>query len=524
VDRGDGERKAWLPAETLLLLGAMPLLGWAMLANPDRLNPDAVAYLTIARHWLEGNAALAVNGYWGPLFSWLVVPLLALAGDAMAAGRAVMAASALLYIAGGMLLLRVLGLPAAARLAGGLCLLATALGWSVAIMTPDLLVSGLLLLGMALALDARWRGSAARQLAAGVVFGLAYYAKAVALPLGFGLLLACAAWHAVAAGRLAIAGTLRSGAALLLVAAPWIIVLSLHYGTPGFGTSGAINFAIAGPESIRAAGGGLDPHHPAFTQFHAPRAGRVTAWEEPGETTYPSWSPLADAESARHLLWLFRANVAGALGTLRGYDVVPLGLAALLLAPLLAFGGARPWQLGVVPVAMVVAIYLPSIARGETRYFLPAYPFVLAAALGLACALAASARRAARLRAVAVALVAVAFLLPLRHDVALALTGRANQGLLAARAVVEAMRDGGVAGGIGSVGELGFAAIFAAFLLERPFIGTEAQLRDPAALIALGAGVLLVAPGGTADLALAADPRAARLTVATNAVAAWRLR
>src|SRR3954447_1440755 len=41
------------------------------------MNPDGVSYLTIARQYLDGHFADAINAYWSPLYSWLLVPLTA---------------------------------------------------------------------------------------------------------------------------------------------------------------------------------------------------------------------------------------------------------------------------------------------------------------------------------------------------------------------------------------------------------------------------------------------------------------
>ncbi|PWS36679.1 hypothetical protein DFH01_16225 [Falsiroseomonas bella] len=511
---------------TALLLTAAALLGLAAAANPDRFNPDAVAYLTLARHWREGAWDLATSGYWGPLLPWMVAALLPLTGDLLAAARLAMAASALVFLGGGLALLRATGLPAAAQAVGGLCLMGFALAWSIQIITPDLLVSGLLLAGLAAALRPGWPRRLAGQALAGLLLGLAYYAKAVALPLGLGLLVLCGLWHMVAwrAGWRGAWAALRSGVVMLLVAAPWIGLLSAQYSKPSFGTSGALNLAIAGPSYVAAAGDRFDPHHPAFTSFHAPRGGRVTAWEEPTEMAYVSWTPWADAASLRHFGRLIRYNAELSLRTLRGFDAFGLGLAALLLAPLAAVAGAQPWRMAVLPAAMVAAIYLPVLSNGEPRYLMLAYPLMFAAAAGIAFTLAGEGAWQGLRRALAALLLLVAFLLPLRHDVAVALLGRPNPALLAAREVAAAMQAQDVPGGVASVGELGFAAIFTAFLAERPFLGTEAALPPRERLAALQAGVLLVAPGGAADRALQAEPGAARLLPPGPTVAAWRLR
>lgn len=37
---------------------------------------DAIGYMEVAHHYIEGDLKLAVNGFWNPLHSWLVIPLI----------------------------------------------------------------------------------------------------------------------------------------------------------------------------------------------------------------------------------------------------------------------------------------------------------------------------------------------------------------------------------------------------------------------------------------------------------------
>jgi hypothetical protein len=251
----------------------------------------------------------------------------------------------------------------------------------------------------------------------------------------------------------------------------------------------------------------------------------VTAWEDATELPYRSWSPLADVAAARHMLRLIRHNLGLTLASLGGFDALGLGLAALLVAPFLAVGPPRPWRFAVVPAAMTAGIYLPALSNGETRYLMLCYPLALAAAGGLLFACRPAAPVLRRLHAAAaLLLLGGSFLVAQRHDLGVALTGRPNPAFVEAQQVAAAARTAGVSGGVASVGELGFAAIFTAFLLREPFLGTEAELPPPGRLQELGAALLLVARDGPAEAALAADPTAQRLPVAAATLSAWRLR
>ena len=45
---------------------------------PASLAPDVISYLSIGRDYAAGRWGEAINGYWGPLMSWLLAPLLAM--------------------------------------------------------------------------------------------------------------------------------------------------------------------------------------------------------------------------------------------------------------------------------------------------------------------------------------------------------------------------------------------------------------------------------------------------------------
>src|SRR5262245_36830863 len=57
------------------------LLLLAGLQNRHMLNPDATAYIQLARDYASGQFGVAVTGYWGPMLSWLMAPMIAVLQD-----------------------------------------------------------------------------------------------------------------------------------------------------------------------------------------------------------------------------------------------------------------------------------------------------------------------------------------------------------------------------------------------------------------------------------------------------------
>ena len=107
----------------------------------DQINPDGVAYLRIAGYYLTGDVGKAVSGYWSPLYSWLLMPWLAMGVPGLLATKLLAACLAVAWVMGVALLARRYAeSPVTRRL-----LVATAavsvLSWSIEIISPDLLLA-----------------------------------------------------------------------------------------------------------------------------------------------------------------------------------------------------------------------------------------------------------------------------------------------------------------------------------------------------------------------------------------------
>jgi hypothetical protein len=260
------------------------------------LIADAVSYIRIASYYVKGQFGLAISGYWGPLLSWLMAPWLALTKNPLDAARIAMGVSAVVFLLGSVSILGCLQLPPAGLVLGTWITAMASISWSVENITPDLLLSGLMALAISHMMRPQWTQSRRMQFTAGMLWGTAYLAKAVAFPLAFGLGSSIAGlW--VISRRTNLKIVLRSAAmtllGFLLVAAPWVVTLSLKYQGFTFSTSAKISHAIAGPHGKPGA-------HPQV--FHIPEPGRIWWWEDPSPNFYQDlyWSPLESLTYAKH--------------------------------------------------------------------------------------------------------------------------------------------------------------------------------------------------------------------------------
>lgn len=512
-----------LAALCAIIVPLVIALAYAARAHALDVDQDGIAYLRVAKYISEGRFALALTGYWGPLLSWIVAPLLWLGFELPLAGHTASAIGGLLFSLTALSVLHRAGLSRAHVIVGTAIVAVATVAWATRSVTPDLLVSSFLLLAWSRLADADWPASTRMQVAAGACLGLAYLAKAVALPVGvlsLGVLALVHVASASATWKSVVRAAATSGMVFAAVAAPWIAALSLHYGKPTFSTSGPINHAIVGPESPPDA-----IIHPYRTSIYAPEPGRVTAWEEPSGMDYPRWSPLASVDAFVHQLGLVRRNHAGIFGALVSMDLLSLGVIALPAAflfhrPWRENSRRQRWRWFFAMVLPLFVIYLPVFSRSP-RYFFAAFPLMIGSSLGLVSWLVAEEEwrsRApwSRLAAAAPAMVAcIAFGIPALLDAAQTLASESSGAAKAAHRTAAALEDAGLAerGFVGG-GELGTSL---AFFAGRPWCGdlgyerwTVDRVRAHRDAIAASPCRIVVAPRDAALDAVLRDELGAR--------------
>lgn len=355
--------KLFLPAAYLLL--------WSLLLPyyRFRLYADTISYLDLAQHYLRGDWYQALNGYWAPLISWLLAPVLTTGADALLSFKVLTMLSGLLALRAADQLLQVYRVLPLVRAAMGTALVPLLAWMALQVNTPDLLSAALLLFYLAqasrllhtlappapgseaglpvppeagqplpfprlatfqgLRLAASPKKLAIRQaLLLGALGGGAYLAKNYNFYFVLVHLLGLALWVALGKpGRGNRRRLLRPlGLALLvfgLVSACWIGPISWKYGRLTAGTAGRFNLSLAAPGS---------QGFPYLYQglLPPPHAGAWQSWEDPGRYQLPAWQPWASKADLAYEASLTAHNAAKYLGMLWHYH--PLVLVMVLLA------------------------------------------------------------------------------------------------------------------------------------------------------------------------------------------------
>lgn len=267
---------------------------------------DAVSYLDVADAYRHGHWHAAINGYWSPLYSWV----LALAGAIVKPS----AASEILTMRVVNVVLFLLALAAFERLLGAvfdthpvlrrpapLALGYSAFLWSSLVWigvrtdTPDMCAAACVYLAAALALPRSTDGHQWwRMFGLGGAAGAAYLTKTAMLPVGIALM----AVGAIVPEQMlrSIARLACATAAFAVIAAPFIITLShaRHHFTVG--ETGTLNYAwhvyptrrVIPNEHWQGDTSGFGtPTHPTRRLFTNPD---VYGFDGPIDGTYPPWT------------------------------------------------------------------------------------------------------------------------------------------------------------------------------------------------------------------------------------------
>lgn len=204
------------------------------IASSQALNADGVSYLDLAAAVRDGDWRSAVQGYWSPLYPLLLALSGTLAGNDTASLLAVAHGLNVVIALSGIALLwltfRRLENPVPGRLAFAAWLLASARPPRVDALTPDLLLTVLLL---ALALELT---GAARPFRVGVFLGAIFLTKTSAWPWVV-VVLVLEAWR----HRGRVVPLLRTSLACLAIMLTWVVPLSVKSGALTIESAGSLN-------------------------------------------------------------------------------------------------------------------------------------------------------------------------------------------------------------------------------------------------------------------------------------------
>jgi len=310
-----------------------------------RLTGDTMLYVSIAQKYLTGDFHNAINGYWGPLLAWLLVPFLY-------AGISDILAIKLLNLVFGILTLTGIWILSfrfeMSRLVRNIVLIASLpviLKFSL-IQPMDFLLVSILIFYLWIVFKTDYYKRVVSGLSCGFLGSLAYLTKAYAYPFFIVHFFLINVFHYLANSskeirKKVLKNTIAGFVLFFLISGIWMMTISNKYGYFTFSTMRSTNFNAPGPE---VKGGGLEFGVPVFTEgfYEPPNETAFIIWEDPSYLKGNPWSAWQSRAHFIHFIKLTLKNFAEGLKIFESFSSFSL---IIIVVYILLMIGRSPKEL-----------------------------------------------------------------------------------------------------------------------------------------------------------------------------------
>lgn len=273
------------------------------------LNSDGISYISIAQKYMGGDFGNAINGYWGPLLSWLMIPFLYFSSNPLSN---LYLAKLLSLIIGFFTIIGAKLLSDKFRIDGWVqtiflfSLIPIVLTFSLYEITPDLLIVCFMVFYLSFIFDDKYAMNLRNGLFCGLLGGLAFLTKSYAFVffiLHFTFFNLVFYFQDISREnkKIIFKNFLLGLTIFFIISGAWITLISDKYGDLTIGSAGKYNYELVGPESQGPA---------MFYQglIKPPNDSAISAWEDPSYFNMESWSPLSSWSNLDHQLKLIWSN------------------------------------------------------------------------------------------------------------------------------------------------------------------------------------------------------------------------
>ncbi len=295
----------------------------------ERLTGDATLYLSIAEKYIRGDFHNAINGYWGPLLSWLLIPLLYVGGSHL------FAINVLNLIFGLLTILGIWKLSYRFEMSDNirtviLIPLVPILIFISLIEPMDFLLLCILVYYLNTLFNSKYSANILNAFSAGMLGVLAYFSKPYGFPFFISHFTMFNILHYLAASskeqKRSIVRNFFIGFALFaLFSGIWISLISNKYGHLTFSNMGRGVFASLGPGSEHET---LEKGDPIFFDgfFAPPNETAFVIYEDPSYARKKTWSPLDSRDSLRHFIGNFLENIVAVIKAYESYSRLSISI------------------------------------------------------------------------------------------------------------------------------------------------------------------------------------------------------
>lgn len=288
------------------------------------LNSDGISYINIAQKYLIGDFENSINGYWGPLFSWLMIPFLFFSSTPLSNLYLVKILS---LITGFFTIIGIKSLSEKFEIDGWIqtmflfSLIPIMLTFSLFMITPDLMVLCLLIFYLNYIIDSNYSKNVINGVLCGLFGSLAFLTKSYAFLFFISHFTVSNLFYYYQSvsqqnKKIILKNFFIGLSVFFIISGAWIGIISDKYGYITMGTTGKYNYELVGPES--------QGHAMFYQGLIKPPNSAVSAWEDPSYFHMKSWSAYGSWNNFEHQIKLILDNILKIFSIMEIYSIFSL--------------------------------------------------------------------------------------------------------------------------------------------------------------------------------------------------------
>ncbi len=289
----------------------------------ERMTADSTLYINIAEKYIKGDFSNAVNGYWGPMLSWLLIPFLYFGSSHVFAINALNLIVGVFAIIGVWILSFRFEIAEIIRSAILVSLLPIILFFSV-VELFDFLLLCILVYYLGIVFNNEYPKKLYYGAICGLLGAFAYFTKSYAFLFFIAHFTVINAAHYIRCSekqdrknvlRNAVAGILL----FTIMSGIWIAVISHKYNKITFSNHNKTAIGVLGPGTT---GEGFEFGWPIFHEgfFEPPNKTAISAWEDPSYIKVNPWSPWDSSNSFKYFIKHVIRNILDGLSIFESFS------------------------------------------------------------------------------------------------------------------------------------------------------------------------------------------------------------
>lgn len=333
---------------------------------------DALSYVHIAQAYASGDVSEAVNGYWSPLFSWLMIPFLFFNSNPLYAVYVLKIVSLIIGFFTIISIRRLYNkfeMDLLVKRVFLFSLIPVILYFSLKINTPDLLVVLILVYYLSLIFNPQYSNKISFGILCGFTGALSYLTKSY---LFFFFLVHFLLFNLIyyfrsnkIKKRNVLKNLILGLTVFFLISGLWIGVISDKYDKFTISTAGEYNQAMMGPDYAG--------HHPLYHVglIEPPGKFATSIWDEPSFTKLNHWSPFTSWANFEYQLQLLVENIFIAFAIIKSFFIVSIFIIILSILFIFKFKSDKLSRNRLLYLLLTIFIYIGgyTLVTVEWRYF-----------------------------------------------------------------------------------------------------------------------------------------------------------